>query len=277
MHGIHFHKGRQSQLLEIGIGPTLKNTTVRDLGFVYLPWFEFHFTLQVNVSCGQDPHVEIGVNAAHRKLQLRMVRNDLVRRLSLFDQRTDDPVFLVKFLSGHVDTGAGLLKAFPVFAVSKPGIVGVFVGNGAMGNLFITAIADIRSFIEPAAAFLFKVRTGLIAGRAGSTLDTAEKDFPTGIGLFTMVAVNTKVFGIIKGAFVIPVGQPVCLHLLGDGSGIFTKETCDIFKRSTFGKLILDVDTIIQSQVFLVTRYIFTHSLIPPTAVRRKDKPITFI
>ena len=39
----------------------------------------------------------------------------------------------------------------------------------------------------------------LVAGRAGSTLDTAKKDFPTGIGLFTMVAVDTKVFGIIKG------------------------------------------------------------------------------
>lgn len=247
MHGIHFHKGRQFQLLEIGVGPVLENTAVRDLCFVNLSWFEFHFTLQINVSCGQDPHVEISVNATHRQLQFRMVRNDLVRRLSLLDQRTDDPVFLVKFLSGHADTGAGLLKAFPIFAVSKPGIVSVFVSNGAMGNLFITAIADIRSFIEPAATFLFKVRAGLVAGRAGSTLDTAKKDFPTGIGLFTMVAVDTKVFGIIKGTFVIPVGQAVHFHLFGNGSGILTEEACDVLKRSTFGKLILDVNTIIQS------------------------------
>jgi len=116
-----------------------------------------------------------------------------------------------------------------------------------MGNLFITAIADIRSFIEPAATFLFKVRAGLVAGRAGSTLDTAKKDFPTGIGLFTMVAVDTKVFGIIKGTFVIPVGQAVRFHLFGNGSGILTEEACDVLKRSTFGKLILDVNTIIQS------------------------------
>ena len=225
MHGIHFHKGRQFQLLEIGVGPVLENTAVRDLCFVNLSWFEFHFTLQINVSCGQDPHVEISVNAMHRQLQFRMVRNDLVRRLSLLDQRTDDPVFLVKFLSGHADTGAGLLKAFPIFAVSKPGIVSVFVSNGAMGNLFITAIADIRSFIEPAATFLFKVRAGLVAGRAGSTLDTAKKDFPTGIGLFTMVAVDTKVFGIIKGTFVIPVGQAVHFHLFGNGSGLTVSYT----------------------------------------------------
>ena len=277
MHGIHFHKGRQSQLLEIGIGSALKNTAVRDLCFVNLSWFEFHFTLQVNVSCGQDTHVEIGVNAAHRKLQLGMVCNDLVRRLPLLDQRTDDPVFLVKFTSGHADARTGLLKAFPIFAVSKSGIVSVFVRDGTVGNLFITAVADIGSFIESAAAFPFKVRTGLVAGRAGSALDTAKKDFPTGICLFAMIAVYTKVSGIIKGTFVIPVGQPVCFHFLRNRSGILTEEACDIFKRSTFGKFILDVDTIIQSQVFLITRYILTHSLIPPTAVRRKDKPITFI
>ena len=43
MHGIHFHKGRQSQLLEIGVSPALENTAVRDLCFVYLAWFELHF------------------------------------------------------------------------------------------------------------------------------------------------------------------------------------------------------------------------------------------
>ena len=247
MHGIHFHKGRQIQLLEIGIGPVLKNTPVGNLCFVYLPWFEFHFTFQVNVSCGQDPHVEIGVNAAHRQLQFRMVRNDLVRGLSLLNQRTNDPVFLVKLMPGHADARTGLFKAFPIFAVSKPGIVSVFVCNGTVGNLFLTAITDIRSFIKPVTAFLFKVRAGLVAGRTGSTLDTAKKDFSTGIGLFAMVTVDAKIFGIIKGAFVIPVGQAVCFHLFGDGSGILTEEACDILKGSTFGKFILDVDTIIQS------------------------------
>lgn len=176
-----------------------------------------------------------------------MVRNDLVRRLPLIDQRSDNPVFLMQLLSGHVDTGTGLLQTFPVFAVSKSGIVSVFVSNGTVRNLLVTAIADIRSFIEPAAAFLFKVRTGLIAGRAGSTLDTAEKDFSTDIGLFAVIAVDTKVFGVIKGPFVISVRQAVRFHLFGDGSGILTEEACDILKGSTFRKFILDVDTILQS------------------------------
>ena len=96
-------------------------------------------------------------------------------------------------------------------------------------------------------AFLFKIGTGLVAGRTGSTLDTTEKDFATGIGLFAVIAVDTKVFGVIKGPFVIPVGQAVRFHLFGDGSGILTEEACDILKGSAFGKLVLDVDTIIQS------------------------------
>ena len=110
MHGIHFHKGRQSQLLEIGVSPALENTAVRDLCFVYLAWFELHFTLPGQCFLRSGSHVEIGVNAADRQLQFRMVCNDLVRRLSLLDQRTDDPVFPVKFMLGHTDTGTGLLR-----------------------------------------------------------------------------------------------------------------------------------------------------------------------
>ena len=58
---------------------------------------------------------------------------------------------------GHTDTGTGLFKAFPIFAVSKSVIVSVLMCDGTVGNLLVTAIADIRSFIEPAAAFLLDV------------------------------------------------------------------------------------------------------------------------
>lgn len=89
MHGIHFPKGGQSQLLEIGVGPVLE-------------------TRRSGSPC--------------------------------------DPVFLVKSLSGHADTGAGLLKALPVFAVSKPGIVSVFVSNGAMGAISLKEVPLESSF-----------------------------------------------------------------------------------------------------------------------------------
>lgn len=40
-----------------------------------------------------------------------------------------------------------------------------------------------------------------------------QDDFPTGVGLPAMIAVNTEVFGVIKCAFVIPVGKLVSLYL----------------------------------------------------------------
>lgn len=79
----------------------------------------------------------------------------------------------------------------------KSGIVSELMCNGTGGNLYITTVADIGSLIEPVAAFLFKVGAGLVAGRAGSTLDTTKKDFSTGVCLFAMVTVDTKVFGAL--------------------------------------------------------------------------------
>ena len=59
-----------------------------------------------------------------------MVCNDLVRGLSLVDQRRDNFIFFVKFLSGHTDTGSGIFQTLSVFSVSKPGVIGIFVRNG---------------------------------------------------------------------------------------------------------------------------------------------------
>lgn len=148
---------------------------------------------------------------------------------------------------GHVDTRAGFLKALEVFAFSKFGIISVFVCNSAMENPLVTAIADIRSFIEMVEAFLFKVRTGLVAGRAESTLNAVKKAFSICICLFAMIAVYTKVFGIINGIFVIPAGQSESFRFFRNHSRILTGEACNIFQRSIFGQLILEVDTIIQS------------------------------
>lgn len=61
---------------------------------------------------------------------------------------TDDTGFSARFMYGRVDTRAGFLKALEVFVFSKFVIISVFVCNGAMGNPLVTAIADIRSFIE---------------------------------------------------------------------------------------------------------------------------------
>ena len=50
----------------------------------------------------------------------------------------------MELLPGQVDAGSGIMKLFPILPVSKTWIVNVFVGNGTVINLFVTAIADIR-------------------------------------------------------------------------------------------------------------------------------------
>ena len=101
-----------------------------------------------------------------------------------------------------------------------------------MGNLFITAIADIRSFIEPAATFLFKVRAGLVAGRAGSTFDATNKDLIADVHFATVVSSYTKVLCIIEGALVIPVGGSTQFHFFGNGSWILAEIFSDVLERT---------------------------------------------
>lgn len=91
--------------------------------------FKLHFTFQINVSGSQKSHIKVVVNAADGKIQFRMVCNDLVRRLALIDQRSDDLILFVEFLSGHSDSGPGILETLPVFPISEPGIVGIFGGQ----------------------------------------------------------------------------------------------------------------------------------------------------
>ena len=74
--------------------------------------------------------------------------------------------------------------------------------------------ADIRGFIEPVTLLFYKVRTVLIAGRTGSTLDVAEHDFFACIRFFAMIPMNTKVMGIQKRTFMIPVTYPMKFYFL---------------------------------------------------------------
>jgi hypothetical protein len=87
-------------------------------------------------------------------------------------------------------------------------------------DLLCTSVADIRSHIKSRAAFFFKVPAGLVACGAGSALYPTEYDLVTGISFLAMITVYTEVFGIIKGAFVIPVRHAVCLYLFRNGCGI---------------------------------------------------------
>ena len=134
-----------------------------------------------------------------------MVCQDMIGRLSLFDQWGNDLVLFAELPFGHVDPCSGIPEFFPVFPVSEPGVIRVFVSNGAVIDFFRTAVADIRSPVKPYAALFFKVSAGLVAGRAGCAFDSAQDNFAAGVSLLTVIAVNTEVLGIIESPFVIPV------------------------------------------------------------------------
>lgn len=131
----------------------------------------------------------------------------------------------------HVDTRAGIMQALPVFPVSKFGIIAVFMCDGAMINGLVTTVADVGSLIETVTAFPYKVRTGLVAGGAGSAFHLTEDELTTHICFSAVITVDTEVVGIIKSAFMIPVAEAVGSDFLGDSSGIFAEISGGLLKR----------------------------------------------
>jgi hypothetical protein len=74
-----------------------------------------------------------------------------------------------------------------------------------MTDLFIAAVADIRRFVQPFTPLLFKVFAGLIAGRTGHAFDSAQNNLVADISFSAAIAMDAKVFGIVKCPLMIPV------------------------------------------------------------------------
>lgn len=157
--------------------PVCKNGAVCDLCFMVFPGFESDFPFQINIPGTKNAIIKIGVHRADGHIQFRMIGQDMIGGLSLLNERGYNSVFLVKLLPGQVDAGPGIMKPFPVLSVRKTCIVNVFVGNGTVIDLFVTAVTDIRSFFQSAAEFLVEVFTGLSAGGTGGAFDAAQNDF----------------------------------------------------------------------------------------------------
>ncbi len=221
MNGIHFRERLQIECLKIGVCTIVENCTVRDLCFVAFARFETDLTLQINVASTEKSQINVCVQGADRYVQFRMIGYDLVRRLSLLDQRSNDLVDLTQLMFSHIYATACIAKVLLILPVCKTGVVFILVSNRTTADLFITAIADIRSFIEAVTAFLLKVTTCLVTGGAGSAFHSAQDDLSTCISLFTVITMDTKVLCIVERAFMIPVRQAVLLHFLGNGCGIF--------------------------------------------------------
>ena len=205
MDRIHLDIAHKAKGAEVTIQPVGEDCSVCNLCFMALSRLEMDLPLQIYVPCRKETLIKIGIHGTDRHIQFRVVCQDMIRRLSLFDQRRNDLILFVKFPPGHVDSGSGIPELFPVFPVSKPCVIRVFVGNGAVADLFCTAVADIRSPVKSYAALFFKVPAGLVAGRTGCTFDPAQDNLSAGVGLLTVIAVDTEVFGIIESPFVIPV------------------------------------------------------------------------
>jgi len=243
------------------VGSIHKYGAVCDLRLMALTGFELNFAFQIDIPCCEQSLVEIGINSPYGKLQFRMVSDDLIGRLPLFNKRRDDSVFLVKLklLPGKIDSGPGIRKLITVFPIRKPCVIGVFMGDCAMIDLLWASVANIGSFVQPVAPFLFKVFAGLVASWTGSTLNTAKDNLAAGIGLFAVIAMDTEVLSIIKGTLMVPVGQAMALYLFRDSGRILTKEFGAILKGCTFVQFIFNVNTIFKCKMFLVTWDIFTH------------------
>lgn len=205
MDSIHLDIARKGKGTEVTIGSVGKDCPVRDLCFMALSWLEMDLPLQIYVPGRKESLVKVRIQGTDGHIQFRVVGQDMIGRLSLFDQRGNDLILFVELPFSHVNPCSGIPEFFPVFLVSEPGVIRVFVGSRAVFDFFRTAAADIGSPVKPDAALFFKVSAGLAAGRTGRAFDSAEDNLSTGVRLLTVKAVNTEVPGIIESPFVIPV------------------------------------------------------------------------
>lgn len=160
-----------------------KDCPVRDLCFMALSWFEMDLPLQIYVPCRKESLVKIRIQGTDRHVQLRVVCQDMIGGLSLFDQRGNDLILFAKLLFCHVAPDSGTSKLFVIFSVGRSGIIVILVGNRAVIDFFRTAVEDIRSPVKPYAALFFRVFAGLVAGRTGCAFDSAQDNLSTGIRL----------------------------------------------------------------------------------------------
>ena len=167
----------------------------------------------------------------------------------------------MEFAFCHVDSGTGTAEFLTVFSVCKPGIIFIFVCDGTVADLLVTAITDVRGFIKSGAAFPLKIGAGLVTGGTGSAFDTADEELPTSIGFFTVIPMDTEVFCIVKSTLMIPVRQTVCLDFFRDGSGILTQVSGNVLEGTAFVQRVFNVYTVFKGKMFLVTGNIFAHKI----------------
>ena len=156
-------------------------------------------------------------------------------------------------MAGEIDTLPGRRAKFLILTMCKAGIVNIFMGNGTAAAGFLTAVVDIGSRVETSALLFDKRRTHLIAFDARSAFRVAEDDLTADIGFTTAEASGTEVVRVVENPFGMYIIHPVEPDLFGDGRGVLTKESGDVFKRTSLLQRILDILSVSESKVFLIT------------------------
>lgn len=88
---------------------------------------------------------------------------------------------------------------------------------------FITAIADIRSFLYLSAGLPFKTGVDIVTFMVGAVKCIIDEEFVVDIGLFTMVAMDAEVVGIVKTASVSGIYNEVFSDRIEDGRRCFAE------------------------------------------------------
>lgn len=122
-----------------------------------------------------------------------------------------------------------------------------------------TAITHIRSVLNLSALFLLKAGTDVVAFEAGATVSVTDNDFAASIHLFTVIAMDAEVMGIVKAPAMEGVYDPMIPDLFRDSRGIFAEVLGNLTERFLFIKGFFDVLPILECQVFMVSRYQFRH------------------
>ena len=184
--------------------------------FFFFAWFESHLALKVDIPAEQNPLIDIVIECLYRDPQLRMVRDDHVRGLSLRYERGNGFIELFKLFSGKIHPFSGRYKKLSVMALGCFGIVIIFGLYGAHMPGSTAAIADVRSLFYLPAVFAFKTAADVVAAVAGTAEGIADDQLVTGIRFPAFVSVDTEVVGIIKASVVPRVNNAVIPDLFRD-------------------------------------------------------------
>ena len=90
---------------------------------------------------------------------------------------------------------------------------------------------------------------------AGPAPGIADNELVTGVGLFTVDAMDTEVIRVVEASPVPGIDPPVPKDLFRDSSGIFAKKAGNVRDRHTIVQGLLDIQPVINGQMLMVSRY----------------------